>query len=78
MATCCVLCRGAWASQEFGTTPAMAVAAALVQENAGYHSGDGDGGRRAYADYLTWVFYPQRLGEEDDAARRRRHAARNP
>ncbi len=49
-------------TQEFGTRPAMAVAvaAALVLENAGYHSGDG--GRRAHADYLTWAFYPQRLG----------------
>ncbi len=47
-------------THEFGKRPAMAVATALVLENAGYHSRDG--GRRAHANYLTWVFYPQRLG----------------
>ncbi len=49
-------------TQEFGTRPGLAVAAALVLENAGYHHSGGDGGgRRAHADYLTWAFYPQRL-----------------
>ncbi len=47
-------------TQEVGTRPAMAVAVALVLENAGYHSGEG--GRRAHADYLMLAFYPQRLG----------------
>jgi hypothetical protein len=56
----CLLPRCMGVTQEFGTRPAMAVATALVLENAGYHSKNS--GRRAHANYLMWAFYPQRLG----------------
>ena len=45
-------------TQEFGTRPGIGVAVALIMENMGHHSSAS--GRRSYADYLTWAFYPQR------------------
>ncbi|KAL3815544.1 hypothetical protein ACHAXA_004189 [Cyclostephanos tholiformis] len=45
-------------TQEFGTRPGIGVAVVLIMENMGHHLSAS--GRRLYADYLMWAFYPQR------------------